>query len=156
MEQKSLIRLVLSVLLKIQVHRFSISYLNWTMDKIRLLIIDEHKAVRNALRMRLETSSNLEVVAAYRSAAEWTIHQNEIDVVLLGLKSGGQRPLTTIIQDIEKFHQADTAVIILASLADDVEKELVLQAGARRYLLKDINSKQLIAEIEALVPFPIH
>lgn len=126
------------------------------MDKIRLLIIDEHKAVRNALQMRLETSPNLEVIAAYRSTAEWAVHQNEIDVVLLGLKSGGRRPLTSIIQDIEKFHQAGTAVIILASLADDVEKELILQAGAQCYLLKDINSKQLIAEIEALVPFRIH
>jgi DNA-binding NarL/FixJ family response regulator len=126
------------------------------MDKIQLLIIDEHQAVRDALQVRLETASNLEVIAAYRSASEWRVRQDEADVVLLGLKSGGRRPLTTIIHDIEKFNQAGTAVIILASLADDVEKEIILQAGARRYLLKDINSKQLIAEIKALVPFPTH
>ena len=40
------------------------------------------------------------------------------------------------------------AVIILASYVDDFERALLLQAGARRYLVKDINSAELIAAIE--------
>ncbi|MCB9418325.1 MAG: response regulator transcription factor [Ardenticatenaceae bacterium] len=130
------------------------------MSEIRLLIIEEHVAVRDALKVRLESSANLEVVAAHNSTAAWRAcwqeRDNKADVVLLGLKSGQQRPLTTIIRDVKEFNRSGMAVVVLASLADDIEKEMVLQAGARRYLLKDINSNQLIAEIEALAPSHIH
>jgi DNA-binding NarL/FixJ family response regulator len=134
--------------------------INLAMNEIRLIIIEEHTAVRDALKVRLESSVNLEVVAAYGSAADWKACQQEkeskADVVLLGLKSVRQRPLTIVIRDIKEFSESGVAVLVLASLADDVEKELVLQAGARRYLLKDINSNQLIAEIEALAPSHIY
>jgi DNA-binding NarL/FixJ family response regulator len=126
------------------------------MSPIRLLIIEEHVAVRDALQVRLQSSSNLEVVAAYGSILDWeghsehTLLETAVDVVLLGLKSSGQYPLRTTIRDIKNFKRMGTAVIVLASFADDIERELVLQAGAHRYLLKDINSSQLIAEIEAL------
>lgn len=130
------------------------------MNEIRLLIIEEHVAVRDALKVRLESSTNLEVVAAHHSTAAWKAcrqeRKSEADVVLLGLKGVGQRPLTPIIHDIKEFNGSGMAVVVLASLADDVEKELVLQAGAKCYLLKDINSNQLIAEIEALAPTHIH
>lgn len=136
--------------------------MNLAMNEIRLLIIEEHVAVRDALKVRLGTSTNLEVVATHHSTAAWKACQqdrantNKADVVLLGLKGAGQRPLTTIIRDVREFNRSGMAVVVLASLADDVEKELVLQAGAQRYLLKDINSSQLIAEIEALKPSHIH
>ncbi len=130
--------------------------LNWTMNGIRLLIIEEHVAVRDALQVRLESSSSLEVVAAYPSTAAWEAQRSllteacEADVVLLGLKGNMRRPIHAIVQDIKAFKQLGTAVIVLASVADEVERELALQAGAERYLLKDINSIHLIAEIESL------
>ena len=124
------------------------------MNKIRLIIIEEHAAVRHALWVRLQSSSNLEVVAAYPSIADWKAQQRissaeatTADVVLLGLKSQRPRLLNAIIKEIK---QLGTAVIVLASFADDIERELILEAGAKRYLLKDINSIQLIAEIETL------
>ena len=134
--------------------------LNWTMNEIRLLIIEEHQAVRRALQTRLQSSSNLEVVAVYPSAAEWQAQRQLsnkapcADVALLGLKGSRQRPVHDIIQDIKAFQNEGAAVIVLASVADDIERELALQAGAQRYLLKDINSIHLIAEIEALAAAP--
>ena len=134
--------------------------LNLLMNEIRLLIIEEHEAVRDALQVRLASSANLAVVAAYQSTTEWRSHMpdqgNLADVVLLGLKSGRKRPLTAIIHDVKEFNRQGLSVIVLASLADDVEKELILQAGAQRYLLKNINSNQLIAEIQALAPSKVH
>ena len=134
--------------------------INLAMNEIRLLIIEEHIAVRDALKVRLGSSTNLEVIAAHHNTAAWKAclqeRENKADVVLLGLKGAGQRPLTTIIRDVKEFNRSGMAVVVLASLADEVEKELVLQAGAQRYLLKDINSNQLIAEIEALAPSHIH
>lgn len=126
------------------------------MNEIRLLIIEEHKAVRRALQTRLQSSSNLEVIAAYPSVAEWRAQRRSsnqtacADVALVGLKGNQQRPVNAIIEDIKAFQKEGAAVIVLASVADEIERELALQAGARRYLLKDINSIHLIAEIESL------
>jgi DNA-binding NarL/FixJ family response regulator len=118
------------------------------MDKVRLLIIDEHEAVRQALTTRLSSTDSIEVVAAAQD-----IHAPELsrsgysDVALLGLKSSSGADLDVTIGTVESLTQTGTAVIILTSCADAIERELVLHAGAYRYLLKDINSPQLISEI---------
>jgi DNA-binding NarL/FixJ family response regulator len=118
------------------------------MDKVRLLIIDEHEAVRQALTTRLGSTDFIEVVATAQD-----IHAPELsrsgcsDVALLGLKSSSGADLDVTIGTVESLTQTGTAVIILTSCADAIERELVLHAGAYRYLLKDINSPQLISEI---------
>ncbi|MCP4423040.1 MAG: response regulator transcription factor [Chloroflexi bacterium] len=134
------------------------------MNDIRLLIIEEHTAVRDALQVRLQSSSNLDVIAAHKRVTDWDAQRPLLlspdkanaDVVLLGLKSSGYRPLSATINDIRSFERCGTAVIVLASVADDIERELVFQAGAQSYLLKDINSTQLIAEIKALAAARAH
>lgn len=118
------------------------------MDKVRLLIIDEHEAVREALAARLSSAANIEVVAAaHDTLAPEFSRSGYSDVALLGLKSSGDLNLDTTIDSVACLTEAGTAVIILTSYADAIERELVLQAGAFRYLLKDINSPQLISEI---------
>lgn len=125
------------------------------MKRIRLLIIEEHKAVRDALRVRLESSPNIEVIAACSTVASWrqlasSPDLTDINVVLWGLRGREQRSLGAIIDFIKEFNSLGLIVIVLASFANDLEREMVLQAGAHRHLLKDINSVQLIAEIEQL------
>jgi DNA-binding response OmpR family regulator len=41
-------------------------------------------------------------------------------------------------------------IIVLTSYADDDEHQAALEAGAKRYLLKHIDSASLTAEIEAV------
>jgi two-component system NarL family response regulator len=119
------------------------------MDKVRLLIIDEHEAVREALAARLSSAASIEVVAtAQDMLAPEFFCSGYSDVALLGLKSSSSNmDLDATIDSVACLTQAGTAVIILTSYADDIERELVLHAGAYRYLLKDINSPQLISEI---------
>ena len=118
------------------------------MDKVRLLIIDEHEAVRQALATRLSSTPTIEVVAATQGIET---SQNSFyglsDVALLGLRSSSDVDLDVTIGIVERLTEWGTAVIILTSYADDIEREMVLHAGAYRYLLKDINSPQLISEI---------
>ena len=118
------------------------------MEKVRLLIIDEHEAVRQALTTRLSSTASIEVVGTAQDIylPELTL-SGYSDVALLGLKSSSDLDLDATIGTVERLTKAGTAVIILTSYADDMERELVLQAGAYRYLLKDINSPQLISEI---------
>jgi DNA-binding NarL/FixJ family response regulator len=118
------------------------------MDKVRLLIIDEHEAVRQALATRLSSTPTIEVVAATQGIETFQNSFNGLsDVALLGLRSSSDVDLDVTIGIVERLTEWGTAVIILTSYADDIEREMVLHAGAYRYLLKDINSPQLIAEI---------
>ena len=76
------------------------------MDKVRLLIIDEHEAVRQALTTRLSSTDSIEVVAAAQD-----IHAPELsrsgysDVALLGLKSSSGADLDVTIGTVESLTQ---------------------------------------------------
>lgn len=118
------------------------------MDKVRLLIIDEHEAVRQALATRLSSTPTIDVVAVTQDIETSQNSFNGLsDVALLGLRSSSDVDLDVTIGIVERLTEWGTAVIILTSYADDIEREMVLHAGAYRYLLKDINSPQLISEI---------
>lgn len=122
------------------------------MSKIRLLIVDEHVAVRTALEMRLRSSEEIEVVAAAHNLSEGQFRaiDQSPDVVLIGLKSSGRQALDEAVATIKEVADNGIPVVVLASYADDAQREKLLQAGADRYLLKDINSCQLISEITGI------
>ncbi len=120
------------------------------MEKIRVLIIDEHPAVCEALAARLRAVPSIEVVGALSAFPETleAVDQAQADVVLLDL-----------IDKSDARLQAGTApapggcqvgVIVLTSYIDEIERNCVMRAGARRYLLKDIDTLRLISEIEAV------
>ena len=118
------------------------------MEKVQLLIIDEHEAVRNALATRLSSNPNIEVVATIQSFNQQNLNDSgSADVALYGLKSSSDADLDATISVVEDLTCQGTAVIVLTSYADDIERELLLKSGAYRYLLKNINSNKLIAEI---------
>ncbi len=118
------------------------------MEKVQLLIIDEHEAVRNALATRLSSNPNTEVVATIQNFSQQNLNESgSADVALYGLKSSSDADLDATISVVEDLTCQGTAVIVLTSYADDIERELLLKSGAYRYLLKNINSNKLIAEI---------
>lgn len=114
--------------------------------------MDEHAAVRTALEMRLRSSPGIEVLAAAHDVREGGAHLREKapDAVLFGLKSHNRLEGECTAELISEIAAQGIPVIVLASFADDMEREQLLKAGARRYLLKDINSSQLIHEITSV------
>ncbi len=119
--------------------------------RIRLLIIDEHAAVRHALSVRLSAFPHIDVLPTASSFTEGLAYAREQhpDVTVLGLKSNRNEQARPISELARKLAQQSTGVIVLTSYADETEREQALQAGARRYLLKDIGTERLLAEIEA-------
>jgi DNA-binding NarL/FixJ family response regulator len=121
---------------------------SFVMGKVQLLIIDEHEAVRKALARRLNSAPTIEVVATqHHLDFEGERLPLPADVALFGLRSGSDKALDATIDVVQRLTDGGTAVIVLTSYADDIERELLLSSGAYRYLLKNINSHQLIAEI---------
>jgi DNA-binding NarL/FixJ family response regulator len=127
--------------------------------KIKIIIVEKHSAVRCALQNRLRAAPHLEVVAAVPEPAAVLPYLAPIDtsgeifaapeVVLLGLHNGSDDELFETLAIIQQIARRPAAVIVLAPYADEVERLLMQQAGASRYLLKYIDSHQLIHEIES-------
>lgn len=123
------------------------------MKKIHLLIIEEHTAVLGALQTRLRAAKSIDTVVAVQTLEEGVqyVQAYQPDIVLLGCKGSRSEALSSLVEAVEEMVQAKTAVIIFAPYADEMEREVLLQAGASRYLLKNINTPQLITEIETAV-----
>lgn len=123
------------------------------MRKIRVMIIDEHPAVRRALKTLLDASPEIEVSAVVEGIIEGEKLAQMVrpDVILLGLKSHVDNAAATFSHAVSHFNKLGSAILILSPYPDDVEQEMFYEAGASDYLLKDINSPQLIASIRQAI-----
>ena len=121
------------------------------MEQIRLIIIDQHKGVRNALRIRLRSAPNIETVGTVDIDGAFKLVESGVhpDVAVLGL-TGRNDELGNMINLVKVLVAGGTAVLALSSYIDDIAREMVLHAGASDYRLKKINTPELLSEIEML------
>lgn len=122
------------------------------MKPVRVVIVDDHRIVRQGLRSILDPDPRFEVVgeAANGADALRLVTQQHPDVTLLDLKlpdMGGVELCQRIIQACP-----ETAVLILTAFIDRNLVNACLQAGARGYLLKDAENlrlrEQLLSAVE--------
>ena len=116
---------------------------------IRVLIVDDHQVVREGLRTILDTVEDFELVGEAADGAEAIRLSAELepDVILMDLRM----PNVDGIEAIEAIKAGDSSpeIVILTTYDDD---ELILRglrAGARGYLLKDVDRKVLFDSIRA-------
>ena len=127
------------------------------MKKIRLLIIEENQAVRQALETRLRAFNQIELLAVAHDFPEGITLARALhpDVILLEPKvryDHGHDPIVHLgkLANGRPAAPHNPGIIILTSYMDEAEREAAILAGAHRYLLKDIDSTRLVAEIEAV------
>ena len=112
---------------------------------VKLLIVDNHAQVREALERRLSTAVGLEIIGStgsYEDALRKAIAFTP-DVVLLETKAqDGLETLHTLCQLL-----TESAIIVLTSYPDSREEDEVRAMGASRYLLKTLDTRALIHEI---------
>jgi DNA-binding NarL/FixJ family response regulator len=116
---------------------------------IRVLIADDHKVVRQGLRMFLEFDDGLEVVGEAKNGEEAVRMAAELqpDVVLMDLVM----PVLDGVGAIAAIKAASPAieVIALTSVLDDGAVIGSIRAGAIGYLLKDTDDEALRKAIRA-------
>jgi len=117
---------------------------------VRILIVDDHPAVRVGLTSMLETQLELAVVGAAASGADALalLQTNAVDVVLLDLRMPGANGIETILRMKSAGHTA--RVIILTSFDTDEDIYGAVRAGAQGYLLKDASLKEMSEAIQAV------
>ena len=120
------------------------------MAPARLLIIDDHDVVREALEARLRDAAELEVVGCtgcWRTGLRDAVRLRP-EVVLLETKRSDGQGLDALRRLTEQCPQ--TSVIVLTSYPDAEEQTEAHRIGAESYILKDIDTPQLVREIQAV------
>ncbi|KAA3662568.1 MAG: DNA-binding response regulator [Chloroflexi bacterium] len=120
------------------------------MQTIQLIIFDQHSPVVDALKIRLAMEDSLEILYAGPYQPDFTLNGETAVISLLGLTSGRNINPKQTKKVVAHLKGLETAVIVLAPYINETERELALAAGASRYLLKTINTKELIGEITAV------
>ena len=113
------------------------------MRPIRIVLVDNHRIVRQGLRSLLDPDPRFEVVgeAATGADALRLVAEQQPDIVLLDLKL----PDTSGVELCQPMIHASpqTAVVILTAFLDRHLVEACLRAGARGYLLKEAENLHL-------------
>ncbi len=110
---------------------------------IRIVLVDDHAIVREGLKRVLERDEDVQVVGEAASAAEVAplLERVHCDVVLLDVSMPGQSGLS-LIPELRRS-VPDIRILVL-SMHDRPEYIVeAVRAGARGYVLKDMEPKQL-------------
>lgn len=117
---------------------------------IKVLLVDDHKIIRDGLSAILQTESDICIVAEAGSGHEALdkVKQSAPDVVVMDLTlpdMGGVQVTRRILADYPA-----TRVLVLTMFLDDNCVFESLEAGARGYLVKDCAAEELVLAIRAI------
>ena len=121
------------------------------MTQTRLLIIDDHDAVREALGARLRAAAEVEVIGCtgcWRTGLRDAVRLKP-NVILLEIKRADGQGMKALCRLTEECPHI--SIVVLTSYPDAEEQTEARRVGAARYILKDIDTPQLVREIQAAV-----
>lgn len=117
---------------------------------IRLLIVDDHEMVREGLKAMLRAEPDFTIVgdAANAEQAFELIERERPDVVLLDVRLPGVSGID-ICRTVSE-HYPEMAIIILTTFTDENLVAQCIQAGARGFIVKDVERFDLKRSIRAV------
>lgn len=123
---------------------------------IRVLVVDDQVVVSEGLRVLLNASPNIEVIAVANNGVEAVTMTRELspDIVLMDLKMPQMNGIQATKAITERH--TDIPVLILTTYDDDEWVLEAVRAGAKGYLLKDSDRNDIIAAIEGTIAGRTH
>jgi two-component system nitrate/nitrite response regulator NarL len=117
---------------------------------MRVLLIDDHALVRRGIEELLQ-SRGVQVVASVGSGEEGVRRARELpaDLILLDVKMPGMNGIETLRR--LRAEGVRAPVVMLTMSREDADLAAALRAGARGYLLKDIEPEELVPALQAAV-----
>ena len=125
-------------------------------EKIRILVVDDQRMIRESLKSLLDSELDLEVVgtAADGQTAIEQVAALHPDVVLIDMQMPGPDGATTTQKICEQFE--DVKVLVLSSYDNNEYIVESLDAGAKGYLLKGTPAQELREAIRSIHKGYVH
>jgi DNA-binding NarL/FixJ family response regulator len=120
------------------------------MTRIRLMIADDHRLFREGIKALLAVTDDIEIVgeAEDGESALKKCRELQPDVILMDINMPGLNGIQATGQILEKQPQA--RIVMLTMLEDDASIFHAMRAGARGYLLKGADPKEVLSVIRAV------
>ena len=117
------------------------------MEKIKVLLVDDHTVVRQGLRVLLEAEQDIAIVAEADTGrlAVQLARKHAPDVVVMDIAMPNLNGLEATRQILKEMPTAK--VLVLSSYGDDEYVHQMTEAGAAGYLLKQTAATDLIKAI---------
>jgi DNA-binding response OmpR family regulator len=115
----------------------------------RILIVDDEESLRMSLKFKLKSAGFDVDVAVDGEEALDRLKRKQVDVVLLDInmpRMSGIEALTRIRQDFPQ-----TEAIMLTGFADFSTAIECLKMGARDYLVKPVDTTELVTRVRSLI-----
>lgn len=123
---------------------------------MNVLIADDHRIVREGLRLIIAAQPGWDVIAEAASADEVlpALRKENVDVIVLDVSLGGRSGIDVVGHIRSEF---PTLPVLILSMHDEQQYALrALRAGASGYLQKDSSATQLIAAIQRVAAGHTH
>ena len=117
---------------------------------LKILLVDDHEVVRLGLKSLLSNYPQFEVIAEAGNADEAIslAKRNQPDVVVMDIRLPGKSGIDATREIVA--NRPETKVIILTTFADDELLFDAISAGASGYVLKQIDSSELVHALERI------
>jgi len=120
------------------------------MEKIRVLIADDHPFYREGVRTMLRATPDIEIIGEAANGEDTVAQAERLqpDVILMDLKMPGMGGIEATRRILHT--SPHIGVLVLTMFEADETVFAAMRAGARGYLLKDADQDELIRAIQAV------
>jgi DNA-binding NarL/FixJ family response regulator len=116
---------------------------------VKILLVDDHPALRHGVRTLLDTQPDFEVVAEAGSLEEVAeqLAPQAVDIALVDLDLGADKPGGIEVTEAIRRAHRNVKVIIFTAYDSDADVVRAIEAGATGYLVKDSRPAELFQAI---------
>lgn len=113
-----------------------------------ILVVDDHREIRDALARYLERNEMRVSLAADARAMDAAMKAARFDLIVLDVMMPGEDGLS-VCRRLRA--NGDTPILMLTALGDETDRILGLEMGSDDYLTKPFNPRELLARIRAIL-----
>ena len=119
-----------------------------TSNPPHILIVDDHRDIRDALAKYLEKNGMRATSAANAALMDAALKVGQFDLIVLDVMMPGEDGLS-VCRRLRA--QGNMPILMLTALDDETDRIVGLEVGADDYLPKPFNPRELLARIKAIL-----
>lgn len=124
--------------------------MKWSVvSPLRIVLLDDHALIREALKVRLSTESDFKVVGVYSGSAELleALRSEKADLLILDYQlSDGELDGLRLIQ-LVRSHYPELRILIFSSVERPATVNMAIRAGANGFFGKSQETEELVRAI---------